>query len=93
MSRVVITGSAGGLGRAAASALLDEGHQVVLHARSSDRLAEVADLVERGATATSGDLSNPDGSRQVADQVNRLGRMDAVIHNRTCLAHFGAREG
>lgn len=81
MSRVVITGSAGGLGRAAASALLDEGHQVVLHARTSDRLAEVADLVERGATATSGDLSNPDGSRQVADQVNRLGRMDAVIHN------------
>ncbi|MDE3206565.1 MAG: SDR family NAD(P)-dependent oxidoreductase [Acidobacteriota bacterium] len=81
MSRVFITGSAGGLGRAAAAALLDEGHQVVLHARSRDRLGEIADLVERGAATTCGDLSDPDESGRVADQVNRLGRMDAVIHN------------
>jgi NAD(P)-dependent dehydrogenase (short-subunit alcohol dehydrogenase family) len=34
MSRIFITGSTDGLGRAAARALIDDGHPVVLHARS-----------------------------------------------------------
>jgi NAD(P)-dependent dehydrogenase (short-subunit alcohol dehydrogenase family) len=38
MARVFITGSADGLGRAAAQTLLDDGHEVVIHARNSDRL-------------------------------------------------------
>jgi NAD(P)-dependent dehydrogenase (short-subunit alcohol dehydrogenase family) len=37
MARIFITGSTDGLGRAAARTLIDEGHQVVLHARSRDR--------------------------------------------------------
>jgi len=37
MARVFITGSTDGLGRAAAQALLDDGHEVVLHARSAER--------------------------------------------------------
>jgi NAD(P)-dependent dehydrogenase (short-subunit alcohol dehydrogenase family) len=41
----------------------------------------VRDLLDRGAAAVVGDLSDLGETRGVADQVNRLGRMDAVIHN------------
>jgi NAD(P)-dependent dehydrogenase (short-subunit alcohol dehydrogenase family) len=81
MARVFITGSADGLGRAAAHTLLDDGHEVVVHARNRDRLTAVRDLLDRGAAAVVGDLSDLQQTRGVADQVNRLGRMDAVIHN------------
>jgi NAD(P)-dependent dehydrogenase (short-subunit alcohol dehydrogenase family) len=80
-SRVFITGSADGLGRAAADTLLEQGHEVVVHARNRDRLAAVSDLVERGAAAVVGDLSDLEETRGVASQVNDLGPMDAVIHN------------
>jgi NAD(P)-dependent dehydrogenase (short-subunit alcohol dehydrogenase family) len=41
----------------------------------------VRDLVDRGAAAVVGDLSDLEETRDVATQVNGLGRMDAVIHN------------
>ena len=81
MARILVTGSADGLGRAAAQTLLDEGHEVVVHARNGDRVGALRDLVERGAAAVVGDLADLDQTRAVADQVNELGRMDAVIHN------------
>jgi NAD(P)-dependent dehydrogenase (short-subunit alcohol dehydrogenase family) len=81
MARIVITGSAEGLGRAAAQNLLDDGHEVVVHARSKARLAGVRDLIDRGASSVVGDLADLDERRGVAEQVNRLGQMDAVIHN------------
>jgi NAD(P)-dependent dehydrogenase (short-subunit alcohol dehydrogenase family) len=81
MARVLITGSADGLGRAAAQTLLNDGHEVVVHARNRDRLAAVRDLLDRGAAAVVGDLSDLEETRGVAGQVNRVGRMDAVIHN------------
>src|SRR3954453_5133925 len=81
MARVFITGSADGLGRAAAETLLRDGHDMILHARSSDRLTAVEDLVARGASAVAGDLADLDQPRAVADQVNRLGPVNAVIHN------------
>jgi NAD(P)-dependent dehydrogenase (short-subunit alcohol dehydrogenase family) len=81
MARVFITGSANGLGRATAQTLLEHGHQVVVHARNRDRLTAVRDLQDRGAAAVVGDVSDLEETRGVASQVNRLGRMDAVIHN------------
>src|SRR4029434_8077312 len=81
MSRVLLPGAADGLGRAAAQTLLDDGHEVVVHARNRDRLTAVRDLLDRGAAAVVGDLSDLEETRGVAGQVNRLGRMDAVIHN------------
>lgn len=81
MTRVFVTGSADGLGRAAAQTLLDDSHEVVVHVRSADRLAAVRDLLDRGADAVVGDLSDLEETRGVAEQVNRLGWMDAVIHN------------
>jgi NAD(P)-dependent dehydrogenase (short-subunit alcohol dehydrogenase family) len=81
MARVFITGSTDGLGRAAARALIDEGHQVVLHARSRERATAVAALASRSAGVVVGDLSSAIETRRVADQVNVIGRMDAIIHN------------
>ena len=81
MARIFITGSADGLGRAAAQNLLEDGHEVVVHVRSDARLAALGDLVDGGAASVVGDLADPDDTRGVAEQVNRLGRMDAVIHN------------
>jgi NAD(P)-dependent dehydrogenase (short-subunit alcohol dehydrogenase family) len=81
MARVFITGSTDGLGRAAARALIDEGHEVVLHARNNDRVAALADLEPASAGLVIGDLSSATETRRVAVQVNAIGRMDAVIHN------------
>jgi NAD(P)-dependent dehydrogenase (short-subunit alcohol dehydrogenase family) len=81
MTRVFITGSADGLGRLAAQTLLDDGHQVVVHVRNNDRLTAVRDLVDRVAAVVVGDLSDLEQTRSIARDVNRLGRMDAVIHN------------
>lgn len=80
-SRVFITGSADGLGRAAAKTLLDQGHDVVVHVRSTSRLDAVQELVDKGAIATVADLSELTQVRDLARQVNKIGRMDAVIHN------------
>ena len=76
-----ITGSADGLGRAAAQTLIDHGHEVAVHVRNKDRLAAVSDLQDRGASVVIGDLSDIEETRSVADQANDVGRMDAVIHN------------
>jgi len=81
MARVLITGSTTGLGLAAARSLLDDGHEVVLHARSSARAAGLADLAPRAAGVAVGDLASADETRSVADHVNSVGRIDAVIHN------------
>jgi NAD(P)-dependent dehydrogenase (short-subunit alcohol dehydrogenase family) len=81
MPRIFITGSADGLGRAAAEQLIEDGHHVVVHARHPERVAAVRDLLDRGASAVVGDLSGLEQTRDVAAQVNHLGPVDAVIHN------------
>jgi len=79
--RIFITGSTDGLGRAAAETLMREGHQVVLHARSKQRAAALADIAPRSAGVVTGDLASAVETRALAAQVNKIGRMDAVIHN------------
>ncbi len=81
MAIVFITGSTDGLGRAAAQSLLDNGHQVVLHARSADRAAAVSELASRSEGVVVGDLRNAAETRSIADQVNAIGRMNAIIQN------------
>src|SRR5437016_5572225 len=41
MARIFITGSSDGLGLMAARLLLDQGHKIVLHARSQNRASEL----------------------------------------------------
>jgi NAD(P)-dependent dehydrogenase (short-subunit alcohol dehydrogenase family) len=81
VSRIFITGSTDGLGRAAARVLMGEGHEVVLHARSLERAAAVSDLAPDAAGVVIGDLASAAETRELAGQVNGIGRMDAVIHN------------
>jgi NAD(P)-dependent dehydrogenase (short-subunit alcohol dehydrogenase family) len=81
MARVLVTGSVSGLGRAAAQALLADGHDVTVHARSARRATDADDLVEQGAAVVVGDLAELDEVRDLAGQVARLAPFDAVIHN------------
>jgi len=81
MSRIFITGSTDGLGFAAARNLVEDGHEVLLHARSRSRADDLGDLASKSAGIVIGDLSSAAETHKVAEQVNRIGRMDAVIHN------------
>ena len=81
MATIFITGSTDGLGRAAAQSLLDQGHRVVLHARSADRSNALGELRARAQGIVVGDLSSAVETKAIADQVNATGRMDAIIHN------------
>ena len=88
MARVFITGSSDGLGRMAARLLVEQKHRVVLHARNQARGRQAMAAVPGAEALVIGDLASISQTRSVADQVNRLGRFDAVIHN----AGVGYRE-
>lgn len=57
------------------------GHEVVLHARSTERAESLGGIASHALGVVTGDLSDADAVRAIADQVNAIGRMDAVIHN------------
>jgi NAD(P)-dependent dehydrogenase (short-subunit alcohol dehydrogenase family) len=86
--RVFVTGSSDGLGRMAAQLLIEQGHSVVLHARSLQRGREALSAVPGAETVVIGDLTSIAQIRNVAEQVNALGAFHAVIHN----AGIGYRE-
>ena len=81
MARVFITGSADGLGRLAAKALIARGHQVVLHARNEERGQEALDRAPGAEGIVTADLGSIDETKQLASKVDALGEFDAVIHN------------
>jgi NAD(P)-dependent dehydrogenase (short-subunit alcohol dehydrogenase family) len=88
MSRIFITGSSTGLGLMAGRLLVEQGHEVVLHARNQARAEDARRALPQTEAIVMGDLLTIAGARGVADQVNKLGRFDAVIHN----AGIGYRE-
>jgi NAD(P)-dependent dehydrogenase (short-subunit alcohol dehydrogenase family) len=81
MSRVFITGSSDGLGLLAARLLVDQGHKVTLHARNDSRAADARRALPQADAIVVGDISKIAEMRSVAEQVNAVGRHDAVIHN------------
>jgi NAD(P)-dependent dehydrogenase (short-subunit alcohol dehydrogenase family) len=81
MGRVFVTGSSDGLGQMAAQLLIEQGHQVVLHARNQQRGQKALASVPGAETVVIGDLASIAVTRNVAEQVNHLGEFDAVIHN------------
>ena len=89
MSRIFISGSSTGLGLMAAELLVNQGHQVVLHARNADRAEDARRKLPEAEAVVVGDVETIAGAEDVASQVNALGRFDAVIHN----AAVGYREG
>jgi NAD(P)-dependent dehydrogenase (short-subunit alcohol dehydrogenase family) len=81
MASILITGSADGLGQLAAQSLIEQGHQVVLHARNAERARHAKQNAPGAAHVLVGDLSDIDETKNVAAAANAWGRFDAVIHN------------
>jgi NAD(P)-dependent dehydrogenase (short-subunit alcohol dehydrogenase family) len=72
----------------AAKLLIEQGHGVVLHARSEARGTQAMAAVPGAEAVVIGDLASIAQTKSIAEQVNRLGAFDAVIHN----AAVGYRE-
>ena len=89
MSRIFISGSSAGLGLMAADKLISQGHKVVLHARNAARAENARRELPKTEAIVIGDVETIAGAKEIAAQVNALGRFDAVIHN----AAVGYREG
>jgi NAD(P)-dependent dehydrogenase (short-subunit alcohol dehydrogenase family) len=81
MARVFVSGSSEGLGLMAGQLLAEQGHEVVLHARNSARADDARRALPKAHAIVQGDVSSIAETRRVAEQVNALGRFDAVIHN------------
>ena len=79
MARVFISGSSTGLGLMAGQLLAEQGHRVVLHARNDKRANDARRALSRTEVVVTGDLETIAGAKDVAAQVNGLGRFDAVI--------------
>ncbi|MFP2241015.1 SDR family NAD(P)-dependent oxidoreductase [Pseudescherichia vulneris] len=81
MSRIFITGSTDGLGKAVAQALMQQGHDIVLHARHHGRMEAVNALLSQGAEIVTGDLADLSQTKAIAEHINRSGPVDVIIHN------------
>jgi len=81
MARVLVTGSADGLGLAVGQRLVALGHETVLHARSEARAEDVRRAAPGAAAVLVGDLQDERATRGLAEAANASGRFDAVIHN------------
>ncbi|HTC53178.1 MAG TPA: SDR family NAD(P)-dependent oxidoreductase [Steroidobacteraceae bacterium] len=88
MSRIFISGSSTGLGLMVGELLVQQGHEVVLHARNAARAEDARRALPQAESVVEGDLDTIAGSKALADRVNAWGRFDAVVHN----AAVGYRE-
>ena len=91
MARILITGSSDGLGSLAAQALVKRGHTVYLHARSEQRAKDAQKACPGAESVFIADLSKPDETKRMAEDANKLGAFDCVIHN-AGLYHGGYRK-
>ncbi|MDH4944151.1 SDR family NAD(P)-dependent oxidoreductase [Sulfurimonas sp. C5] len=81
MAKIFITGSTDGLGFLAAQMLINEGHNVVLHARNEERSKELQEKLTSSQTILTANLSDIKATKELAKELNRLGAFDAIIHN------------
>jgi NAD(P)-dependent dehydrogenase (short-subunit alcohol dehydrogenase family) len=81
----VVTGASGGLGAGFALALAQAGADIVLAARRTDRMAEVARRIEdlgRRALPVRVDISDPADCEALADgALAEFGRIDILVNN------------
>jgi NAD(P)-dependent dehydrogenase (short-subunit alcohol dehydrogenase family) len=76
--RVLVTGAAGGVGRALAARLAGEGARQVLADRDAGPLRELAE--KHGAAFVAGDLGSAEGNAEVFAEVDRaLGGLDVLV--------------
>ena len=87
----LITGATAGIGRVFAQRLAASGHDLILVARDSVRLAALADelALQYGVNAEPlpADLSRDDDMRRVADRIAQEARLAVLVNN----AGFGSR--
>lgn len=77
----LVTGAAGGLGRATALALAKAGAKVALVDRNGDGLAETAADIGADALPIATDLSQPENCKQAVEKaVAAFGRLDALCN-------------
>lgn len=81
MTKIFITGSTDGLGFLTAKRLIDEGNEVVLHARNQQRAEEAMLNLPQAKNVVVGDLSSQTEIKNLAKQINDLGPFDTIIHN------------
>ncbi len=90
--RALVTGASAGLGRGYARALAADGFDLVLVARSAERLRQVAGEAESEfgirAEVVPADLSNPEDIGRLVDLIGTR-RIDVLINN----AGYGLLEG
>ncbi|HEY5980911.1 MAG TPA: SDR family oxidoreductase [Microlunatus sp.] len=88
MSVALITGGSAGLGLALVDALSAQGWIVVTDARDAGRLATVG-----GARVVrlAGDIADPQHRTALVAEVERLGRLDLLVHNASTLGPLPLR--
>lgn len=81
-SRVIVTGTSSGIGLALARALSHAGAQLVLAARSTDKLEELARSLPSKAIVVPTDLAvQEDRERLIREAVKAFGGIDLLINN------------
>ncbi len=82
---LLLTGASRGLGRGIALAAAELGFDLVLNARSADRLHSVAEAARQHgveAVVVPGDIGQPETAQRLVEAAQtHFGRLDAVVHN------------
>jgi 3-oxoacyl-[acyl-carrier protein] reductase len=82
MRTALVTGASRGIGKACAVALAASGHRVVLAARSTEKLAEVAKEIGTETYVLEMDLANRDSiTNGMARAAKEFGRIDVLVNN------------
>lgn len=79
--KIFITGSSDGIGQLAALKLIEQGHEVFVHARNSKRSEDTRSKIPRAERVLIADLTKVDETIRLAKEVNEYGTFDAIIHN------------
>ncbi|MDX2268194.1 MAG: oxidoreductase [Bryobacter sp.] len=78
----VITGASSGFGRAFAEYALEQGHNIVVAARTAPKLAEIVKLNPDRVLAVTMDVTKPaEVENALACTLSRFGRVDVLINN------------
>lgn len=78
--RILITGATDGIGLETAKSLKEDGHEVIVHGRNSDKLKKVAD--ELGVKTFRADFSNLNEVKDFANQIlENYSEIDVLINN------------
>lgn len=81
MAKIFITGSTDGLGLFTAKALMEQGHELYLHARNQERKLQLLENTPSASAVFVADFTDVHQIIQLANEVNNIGKFDAIIHN------------